>query len=91
MSLIKTQGFDSSKINSYSLNRKANGTFQLIIFFGGKKTLKGEKRWPDIPIGKSMETALEVVQAVEKIMVENEEFDIKAGIVLETESSSVWN
>jgi hypothetical protein len=38
-----------------------------------------------------METALEVVQAVEKIMVKNEEFDIKAGIVLETESSRTWN
>lgn len=83
---IETQGFDVTKINSYSLNRKANRIYQLIIFFGGKKTAKGDKRWPDIKIGKSRETSRAVQDVIEKLIEENEDYDIMNSVVMTEDS-----
>ena len=88
---IKTQGFDKTKINSYSLNRKGNGIYQMIIFFGGKKTESGDKRYPDIPIGKDKEVAYAVADIVDSLMVENETVDITKGVLMtEDKGSDKW-
>ncbi len=88
LSQIETQGFDKTRINSYSLNRKGNGIYQMIIFFGGKKTEAGDKRYPDIPIGKDKQVAFAVAEIVDDIMVENEDVDILKGVIMTDEKES---
>ena len=91
-SKIDDRGFDKTRINSYSLNRKSNGIYQMIIFFGGRQTKNGDKRHPDIPIGKDKEVAYAVAEIVDDIMVENEEVDITKGLVMtnKEEGGSGW-
>jgi len=90
LSQILSQGFDKQKINSYSLNRKGNGIYQMIIFFGGKKTASGDKRYPDLPIGKDKEVAFAVMEIIDDIMTENETVDITRGVLMTDKKDSEW-
>ena len=85
---IEKQGFDITKINSYSINKKSNGIYQLIVFFGGKKTTNGD-RWPNIPIGKERDTARMIQDIIEDAMEKNEEIDILKSMKLTTEKDKV--
>lgn len=89
---VQKQGFDITKINSYSLNKKANGVYQLIIFFGGKQSKSGD-RWPNIPIGKDRDTARIIQDIIEDAMEQNEEIDIVKSMRLTSkkpEKESGW-
>ena len=81
---IKDQGFDITQIKSYSLNRKGNGVYQMIIWFGGRKTQKDDIRYPDIQIGKDQEVAFAVLKIIDNCMVENEKVDIMQSMKLTT-------
>ncbi len=54
----------------------------MIIFFGKRKTKKNDIRYPDLPIGKDLETAIGVMEVIEEAMRENEKINILEGIQL---------
>ena len=73
---VKADNFDRKLMNSYSLNRKANAVWQIIILYG-IKTGPGEKRNTKIVLGKNIDLLHKAVGVMENIFEENEENGIE--------------
>ena len=69
LSKIKAEGKTVGSISSYSLNRRANGTFQIIFFWSGK-TQKGDKREMHIELDNKSITAKLAIDVIELILKE---------------------
>ncbi len=67
LSKIHNEGKTVGSISSYSLNRRANGTFQIIFFWSGQ-TKKGDKKEMHIELDNLSSTAKLAIDVIEGVL-----------------------
>ena len=69
LSKIEKEKKTVGSVSSYSLNRRANGTFQIIIFWSGR-TVKGDKKEMHVELDHLSSTAKLAIEVFEEILAE---------------------
>ena len=91
LSKIEEEEKTIGSVSSYSLNRRANGTFQIIIFWSGK-TQKGEKKELHIELDNISSTAKLAIDVFEEILLEANSISLESKLKkqLQTKTKRGW-